>query len=306
MSLETTVPAASAESPKRPDNIRGLIYMGAAFFLYSAADAQAKFLTTSFHPIQIAWTRQLGLLTGVIFLLFLKGPTILAAKAPFLQVARGALAVISVTLFVSAVKFVPLADAVAVTFVAPFIVTILGALLLGENVGRHRLSAVIVGFIGTLVVIRPGLGAFHPATILVLLAATAFALRQILSRMLTDRDRIATTIAYTSLVSSALLTIPLPYFWNTPQSASQLMLLAGLAVCAGMGEFLIIKALETAHAVVVTPMHYTLIVWATFYGWFIFAQLPDFWTLAGTAIIVATGLYIVRRERMLARQLHRR
>lgn len=126
----------------------------------------------------------MGLLIGVIFLPFAKGPTKLAAKAPFLQLAGGALAVISVTLFVSAVKFVPLADPVAVAFVAPFIATIPGALLLGENVGRHRLSAVIAGFIGTLVVTRPGPGAFHPAVIPVSLAAAAFALRQILSRML--------------------------------------------------------------------------------------------------------------------------
>lgn len=84
------------------------------------------------------------------------------------------------------------------------------------------------------------------------------------------------------------------------------MLLAGLAICAGMGEFLIIKALEMAHAVVVTPMHHAIIMWATFHGWFIFARLPDFRTWAGTAIIVARGLCIVRREHALARQLHGR
>lgn len=302
MSLETATPAGSAEPPKRPDNIRGLIYMGSAFFLFAAADAQAKFLASFLDPIQIAWTRQLGLLVCVIFLLVLKGPAILKSGAPLLQASRGGLAAISVALFISGVKFVPLADAVAVTFIAPFVVTILGALFLGEAVGIHRISAVVVGFLGTLVVIRPGLGVFHPAILLVLGAAIAFALRQILSRMLAASEQTATTIAYTSLTGSILLTIPLPFVWNTPASGQHLILLAGMAFCAGAGELLVIRALEIANAVVVTPLHYTIIIWATFYGWFIFAQLPDFWTWIGTGIIIATGLYILARERVVARR----
>ncbi len=306
MSLETATPAIPAEPPKRPDNIRGLVYMGSAFFIFAAADAQAKFLASSLDPIQIAWTRQLGLLVCVFFLFVVKGPSILKTGAPLLQISRGAFAAISVTLFIFAVKFIPLADAVAVTFIAPFVVTILGALFLGENVGIHRIGAVFVGFIGTLIVIRPGFGVFHPAVLLVFMAAIAFALRQILSRMLAPSDRTATTIAYTSLTSSILLTIPLPFVWNTPASGQQLIVLAGMALCAGVGELLVIRALEIANAVVVTPLHYTIIIWATFYGWFIFDQLPDLWTWTGTAIIIATGLYIVARERASARKLHER
>lgn len=301
MSLETATPAVLAEPPKRPENIRGLVYMGSAFFIFAAADAQAKFLTSFLDPIQIAWTRQLGLLVCVIYLLITKGPAILRTDVPLVQISRGALAAASVTLFIFCVKFVPLADAVAVSFTAPFVVTILGALFLGEYVGIHRISAVIVGFLGTLVVIRPGLGVFHPAIVLVLMAAIAFALRQILSRVLAASDRTATTIAYTSLTSSILLTIPLPFVWSTPASGRELILLASMAFCAGAGELLVIRALEMANAVVVTPLHYTQIVWATFYGWFIFGQLPDRWTWIGTAIIVATGLYILTRERAAAR-----
>jgi S-adenosylmethionine uptake transporter len=144
------------------------------------------------------------------------------------------------------------------------------------------------------------MGVFQPAIFLVMLAAIAFAFRQILSRALVASDRTATTIAYTSLTSSILLTIPLPFFWTNPDSWSQLGLLAGVAVCAGAGELLIIRALELADAVVVTPLHYTLILWATFYGWLIFGQLPDLWTWVGTAIIVLTGLYIFARERISA------
>ena len=180
--------------------------MALAFFVFAAADTQAKFLTGWLHPVQIVWTRQLGLLTGVLVLLILKGPSILKTRKPGLQVLRGMLAVISATAFIHALRYVPLADAVAVSFVAPFMVTIMGALFLGEKVGLRRWSAVTIGFIGTIIVIRPGLGVVHPAVFLVLAAATAFALRQILSRVLAASDRTATTVTYTSIASILLET----------------------------------------------------------------------------------------------------
>ncbi len=169
--------------------------MFAGMFLFSAVDTQAKFLTQSLHPIQIVWSRQLGLLIGVVILLALRGPVILRTGHPWLQVLRGALAAASATLFIVAVAFVPLADAVAVSFVAPFIVTVLGALVLHEPVGMRRWLAVAFGFLGAMIVIRPGLGVVHPAAMLVVVAAAMFALRQILSRVLSDTDRTMTTVA---------------------------------------------------------------------------------------------------------------
>ena len=279
--------------------------MALAFFVFAAADTQAKFLTGSFHPVQIVWTRQLGLLTGVLVLLILKGPSILKTRYPGLQVLRGMLAVFSATAFIFALRYVPLADAVAVTFVAPFMVTIMGALFLGEKVGLRRWSAVTIGFIGTLIVIRPGLGVVHPAVFLVLVAATAFALRQILSRVLAALDRTATTVAYTAIASVLLLSAPLPFFWKAPEAGWELALLVGMAVCAAVGELLVIRALEIAQVIVLAPVHYSLIIWGTFYGWLVFDQLPDRWTWLGAAIIVATGLYILGREWKLARHATR-
>ena len=157
-------------------------------------------------------------MTGVLVLFVLKGPSSLKTRHPGLQVLRGMLAVISATAFIHALRYVPLADAVAVSFVAPFMVTIMGALFLGEKVGLRRWSAVTIGFIGTLIVIRPGLGVIHPAVFLVLVAATAFALRQILSRVLAALDRTATTATYTAIASVLLLSAPLPFFWKVPEA----------------------------------------------------------------------------------------
>ena len=296
-------PLAEPATRARPlNNPRGLMFMFAGFFAFAAVDTIAKFLTASFHPIQIVWTRQLGLLAGVLVLLALRGPSILRTRHPGLQVIRGVIAAGSATLFIFAVRYVPLADAVAVSFVAPLVVTILGALVLREPVGLNRWSAVVIGFLATLMVVRPGMGVIHPAVLLVVVAATLFALRQVLSRIIAAHDVTATTVAYTALVGSLLVTLPLPFVWQSPHGARELTLMVTIAVLAGLGEMLVIRALEEAQAVVVAPVHYSMIVWATMYGYLVFGQLPDGWTLAGTAVIIATGLYIMQRERLAARR----
>ena len=274
--------------------------MGTGMFLFAAVDTGAKFLTDGLHPVQIVWTRQLGLLFGAFVLIAMQGRAIFRTSHPRLQLARGCVAAGSASFFIMAVVHVPLADAVAISFVAPFMVTVLGALVLREPVGLRRWAAVTLGFIGTLIVMRPGLGVMHPAAALVILAAFLFAIRQIISRALSDTDKTATTVVYTALVASAILTVPLPFYWRSP-STDQMMLLAFIAVVAGVAEVFVIKALETGLAVVIAPVHYTMLIWGTFYGWLIFGQLPDAWTWVGTLIIIATGLYMLRREYMVSK-----
>lgn len=294
------VPGAAPDSNARTNNGRlGLAYMFVGMSLFGTADAIAKVLTQTLDPVQIAWSRQSGLLLGIVVLFAIHGFKILQTTQPKLQIARGALAAISAMLFITGIAFIPLAEAVALTFVAPFIVTIMGAVFLGEHVGFRRWSAVVIGFVGTLIVIRPGLGVLHPAAFLLIVAATAFALRQILSRVLAGDDNVNTTIAYTAIVSWCLVSLPLPFFWQTPSTMQEIVLLVALGVLAAFGEALVIVALRTAQAVIVAPMQYILIVWGTMYGFLIFGQLPDFWTVIGALIIMATGLYVFNRERLV-------
>ena len=272
--------------------------MALGMFLFSGVDTMGKFLTETVHPIQIVWFRQFGLLLGVVVLIGVQGRSVLVSSNPKLQIGRGVLAACSATLFIVGVSYVPLADAVAITFVAPFMVTVMGALILREPVGVRRWTAVLVGFIGTLVVIRPGMGVIHPAALLLIVAATAFALRQVLSRILAGEDKTQTTVAYTAIVSWTLLTIPLPFIWQNPSSGLEIALLIAMAVVAAFAEILVIMALDAAQAVVVAPVQYSLLIWGTFYGFIVFGQLPDAWTWIGALIIVATGLYTLNRERL--------
>ena len=294
---------APPEVPNAAQNMRGIVLMALAFFIFAAADTMAKLLTQSLHPFQIVWFRQSGLFAGVCLVVLMRGFHHLQSVRPGLQIARGLTATASATLFIIAITHVPLADAVAVSFIAPFLVTVLGALILKEAVGWRRWTAVAVGFCGMLLVIRPGLGVFHPAIFLVVLAATMFALRQILSRFLSGADSVLTTVAYTAGVSFGLASLTLPFVWVTPPTPQVWILAIGVAVLAAVGELLIILALSMAQAVVVAPLHYTLILWGTFYGYVVFAQLPDQWTLIGCAVIVASGLYTINRERQAARRI---
>lgn len=298
MTINPISPVVPTAARKTNNSKLGLGYMFGGMFLFAATDAIAKLLTQTLPAIQIVWSRQCGLLVGILIVIAIHGFKVLHTTQPKLQIGRGVLAATSATLFIVGVSYVPLADAVAITFVAPFIVTVMGAVILKEPVGIRRWSAVTIGFIGTLIVIRPGFGVIHPAAFLVIIAATAFAFRQILSRVLAGGDKTSTTIAYTAIVSWSLLSIPLPFVWQTPTTTQEIILLIAIAVLAACAETLVIMALGAAQAVIVAPVQYSLLIWGTMYGFLIFGQLPDFWTLVGALIIVATGLYTLNRERI--------
>lgn len=295
-------PIAPPTAQEAANSMRGIVLMALAFFIFAAADTLAKLLTQSLPLFQIVWFRQSGLFLGIVILVLLRGRSILHSNRPGLQIARGLMATASATFFILAITYVPLADAIAVSFIAPFLVTLMGALILREPVGWRRWTAVAVGFCGMLIVIRPGLGVFHPAIFLVVVAASAFALRQILSRFLSGSDSVTATVAYTSSVSFCLASLTLPFVWTTPASWEVWVLALGLSVLAALGELLIIISLTLAQAVVLAPLHYSLILWGTFYGFVVFSDLPDQWTLLGCAVIVASGLYTLNRERKAAQK----
>ena len=152
-----------------------------------------------------------------------------------------------------------------------------------------------VGFVGALIITRPGLGVIHPAVLLVVLAAAMFAARQVIGRLIADTDKTTTTVAYTAITASLIISIALPLVWEMPLTMTHWVLLLSLAAVAGVGEVMIIRALEVTEASIAAPIHYTIIVWASIYGYFIFSELPDKWTILGTAIIVFAGLYTLRR-----------
>jgi drug/metabolite transporter (DMT)-like permease len=198
-------------------------------------------------------------------------------------------------------SFLPLADATAIVFISPLMITALSIPLLGEKVGIRRWIALCVGFVGVMVVIRPGTGAFNPAALLPLASATTWALCLVLTRTMHGADRVLTTLFYSTLTGLVAAGLMLPFFW-VPPTPGALALMAGQGVLSTAGQALLIFGYGRAPASVLAPFHYSQMLWATLIGYFAFSTIPDVPTWAGAAIVIASGLYVIHRERVTARR----
>ena len=276
----------------------GILWMVLAMALFICMDTMAKHLGQSYPVIQIVWVRYL--VAGSVLALVLNRRLAAAFRTRNLklQLLRGGLLVATNFLFYTGLRFMPLAESSAISFVGPLMVTALAVPFLGERVGVRRWAGVLVGFAGALVVIRPGFGIIDWAALFPIGAAACFAVTAIATRKLGGLDPVATTLVFTTFVGAALASTVAPFFW-TPPTAPAL----GLMVCIGLvgviAHYAVIKAFVAAPATTVAPYNYTTIVWATVFGFAVFGDRPDPWTLAGAAVIVGSGLYIFTRERIV-------
>ncbi|MDP6066964.1 MAG: DMT family transporter [Alphaproteobacteria bacterium] len=282
--------------------LRGIALMIAAGFCFVMLDVCAKYLTHELHVLEIIWGRYTF---HALFMLALLGPRfglgLVRTRRLGLQVTRSLLLLHATGFFFTALKHIPLAEATTVAFVNPLIVTALAVPLLGERVGLRRWAAVLVGFVGVIVVLRPGLGVMHWAAVLPLGMATCLAFYQIFTRMLVAGESPYATLFYTALVASIVASLLVPLVWTTPSTEAWLILVL-MGLIGGIGHYFMIKALEFAPAAVVAPFAYVNLIWVTVAGFVFFADLPDRFTVLGTLIIVGSGLFIVYREHRLRRQ----
>ena len=276
--------------------MRGIALITLASLLFPTGDALAKYLVLTYDILLILWLKYLVQTVLVAVIILAGGPTVrFGTRHPFLQVGRGIFGIGSYGLFLTAIHFIPLADAIAIEFVSPLIVVALSVPLLGERAGRHRWAAVLVGFAGALIIVRPGLGAVHWASSLMLLAATSFSLMQIVSRPIARTEHPTTTLFYTSLTALVLMTPAVPFVWaHLSLSAWGIMLAVG--VIAALCHWLLIRSFAFATASLLTPFTYAQILGATALGYLIFGDFPDAWTITGTVILILSGLYVIYRE----------
>lgn len=280
--------------------LTGILLMVAAVSLFPASDAMSKFLTADYHALQILWLRHVVQL-GMVLAMLAAGRrwSLMRTRRAGLQLLRGVLTVTATLLFIMALKFVPLVDAVTILFAQSLFMVALSVPLLGERVGPHRWGAVIAGFAGVLVVMRPGLGVVHWAASLALVCALSNALYQIVTRRLAETDSAITTFFYVSAIGVVALAPTMPFVWKDVSEAGWLWLLAA-GLVGGLGHYLIIKAFDFAGASVLAPFNYAQIGAATLLGYFWFGDVPDRWTILGLAIVIGSGLYILHRERRAA------
>jgi len=267
---------------------------------FSTLDATAKWLVRDHTLFLVVWARYIGQMVVVTPVAWHRGGNgFWRTRHLGIQLARSVCLVIATACFFGALRFLPLAEASAITFLAPMFAIFLSMPVLGEKPTRARWIAAIVGFVGILILVRPGAAAFHPAAALLVLAALSNALYQLLTRKLPN-DTPYTTLFYSALVGTAVLSLALPVA-DLPKevTARDAAFLLVLGVLAGLGHYLLIGAFLAAPASLVAPFTYLQMIWATLYGYFIFGQLPDHWSALGMTVIVASGIGLVWHERRM-------
>lgn len=289
--------APSSNTSPQGTVLTGIVLMLLSMSIVPVMDGLAKELSARYSVLLIVWARYFFHLMYLLpVVLYRYGPSSLKPRYPLLQILRGGLLLSSTILFFAAIAQMPIADALALVFISPILVTALSPFLLGEHVGIRRWAAVSVGFIGALIIVRPGLVAIDTGTLLALGAGVLYALYIIATRKLSGSAPPLVTLTYTALLGAIAMSLVVPFQWITP-SPVDFSLMAAMGGCAAIGHYLLIKAFEYAPASVLAPFGYTEIVMATVVGFIGFGDFPDNWVWFGVAVIISSGIYISLRER---------
>ncbi|MEX2501683.1 MAG: DMT family transporter [Trueperaceae bacterium] len=277
----------------------GVATMVAAMAILPVQDGIAKHLMQDLPLGQVVWARytfHFALLLPVLLIRF--GPRRWIPEQVGAQLLRGVLLLTGTVLFFASLRFLPIADTLALFFVSPLVVTTLAPRLLGEPIGWRRMLAVAVGFAGVLIIVRPGSGVFGAAALLGLGAGTVNAFYFIVTRRLAGSAPPLLTLGYTALVGTILTSLAVAFWWE-PLSWVQLSWMVLLGLCGATAHLLIIEAFDRAPAAWLAPVGYSEIVMATVVGYLWFGDLPDVYSWVGIAVIVASGSYISWRERRM-------
>jgi len=291
-------------TPRAAGIPRGIALTVLAILVFASMDVCSKLLAGAaggFMPvIQIIWLRFVLFAPLAIVMAYRPGEGVRwRSRRPWFQLARVILLVIEMWLFIAAFAVLPLADAHAIGAIAPLLVTALSVPLLGERVGWRRWAAVTVGFVGMMIILRPGLSAIGVGSVYALFGAALWALYQIVLRIVGRHDGAETTALWTNLVGAALTTAIGPFFWQAPTPTGW-TILGIVTVLGGFGHLIYTRAFTLAPASTLQPFSYLLLVFAALFGWLFFGDLPDIPTIIGASLIVASGLYTFHRERVRA------
>jgi len=273
---------------------QGIAWMLMSVLLAASMDATAKYLTQFYPVLQIVWARYTFQALVVVVALAPRLPALVRTRRLGIQLARSAMLLGATVTFIFGLRNLPLAEASTILFLAPLIVTALSVPILGERVGPRRWLAVCAGFVGAIIIIRPG-GAVSAWAAFPLATAFLYALYMVTTRHLSRTDSTLTTLVYTASVGALVMSAIVPFVW-TPLDAKGWLLLIMLGVMGGLNHFALIRAFRAAAVGVVSPFEYSRLIWATLFGYALFGNLPDGWTVLGAAVIVGAGLYVFRRE----------
>ena len=278
--------------------MKAIIFSLLGWMFLPVMDGFAKYLSADLPILQITWARYFFtvVFTLPIMFFFFKRHLVWSDK-PILQILRGLILLSANICFFYSISIISLAKALTLAFIAPLIVTAFSPVFLGEKVGFRRWTAVTIGFIGSLVVIRPGFLELNFASLAALCTGFLYGFYLIITRKLSSSDNPLLTLLLTGLVGAILVSLIIPFYWVKP-SLNQWSLMAGIGVFACIGHLFLILSLKYADASKLAPLGYTEIIPNIMIGYYFFSEIPDKWTYLGLFIIVLSGIYISRREQI--------
>ena len=283
----------------RRARLTGIALMCGAVGCFAFLDATAKYLGRHMDVIEVVWARYtFGFVLALIWSNPITKPDLMRTARPWLQIGRSTLLLGSTMLNFFAIQYLQLDQALTITFATPFLVAAMSGPVLGEWVGPRRWAAITVGFLGVLVVTRPGLNAVHPAVLLSAGGAACYAAYALSTRILARTDSNQTTLFYSNLVGAVVMLPAVVTVWTTPDSVLIAALMLATGALASVGHYLLIVAHRLAPASVLSPFIYSQLAWTITLGYMVFGDVPNRWTMAGAAIVVASGLYLLHRERV--------
>ena len=281
--------------------MKAISYNLLAWAILPFMDTIAKYLSTELSFFQITWARYFFTVFWTLpFMFFFFRKNLNWSENPKLQILRGLTLFFANICFFYSISVISMAKALTLAFVAPLVTTALSPVILGEKVGIRRWTAVIIGFIGSLVVIRPGFLELNIASLAALCTGFFYGFYLIITRKLSTSDNPLLTLLMTGLVGAILVSLVVPFYWVKP-TLNQWSLMAGIGVFACIGHFFLILSLKYSDASKLAPLGYTEIIPNILIGFYFFNEIPDNWTYLGLLIIVLSGLYISRREYLLTR-----
>jgi len=300
----TALPPAAAAAASSLQALRGIACLVLAIALFSAMDVMVKLLAADYPTLQLVFFRSVFALVPLSFAVARAGGLrMLRTRRPFAHILRSAAGLGAMVAFFASYASLPLAEAYAIAFAAPLMLTAMAGPLLGEWIGWRRWCAVIVGFVGVLVILRPGMGVLAPAALLCLAGTVLYALAMVMIRKLGSTETTVAIVFYFTLTCAVVGGLGMLPDWVTPRSPTDLALMIGTGLVGGLAQLLMTSAFRSAPAATLAPFEYTALVWGIGFGWLVFGDWPDSVVFLGAAIVVGSGLYIVHREALRHRAL---
>jgi drug/metabolite transporter (DMT)-like permease len=288
----------TSSKPTLDHPLKGILLICCAVFLFAASDALSKFLTQFYPVVMVLWVRYI-VHTGLLMTSFLRksGFSVMRSKRVDLQIVRGICMVSTNMLFISALHFIPLAEGTAIIYIAPLIVAACSWPFLGERVSRSQWFAIVIGFIGVLIIVRPGGTLFTPVALLAVGAAFSFSIYQLVTRKLSGIDSSTTSNFISGLISSLVTTAILPFYWAMPADVWHGLLMIGLGISALASHLLMTRAYDYAKPSTLAPFTYGQLIFAGLIGYLLFGHMPDQYALLGITIICISGLMVAWGQR---------